>query len=306
MRGNRLTRAAVGLAVASATSIGLLSTPAHAAWPGSNGKIIYTKDHNGTDEEIYSINADGTGATPLTNNTNRDEAPSVSADGTKIAFIRYTGGSGEIFTMNIDGSNQTRLTNTGVDELDVSWSPDASKLYYARAGNQDSEIYSMNADGTGATQLTNNSTRDDEPVVSPDGTKVMFERKSATTHHYDLWTMNPDGTGAAKLFDCADTKECLSPDYSPDGTRITYTRWNWNVNPVVSRIHVANADGTNRMPISPDGNYYNYSAFSPDGTYVMWGGGPSDDLWRYNLNTQGLFRLMNDGPDEWGPDWAHA
>jgi TolB protein len=305
MERHRLTRAVLGVAITAATSIGLLgSTPAHAAWAGSNGKIVYTQAPGNGDEEIYSVNADGTGQTALTSNTVDDEEPSVSPDGTKIAFVRYTGGSGEIFTMNVDGTNPTRLTNTNVDEIDVSWSPDGSKLYFARVGTQDAEIYSMNADGSGVTQLTSNNVRDDEPIVSPDGSKVLFERRNAATHHYDLWTMNTDGSGAAMLFDCSDTKECLSPDYSPDGTMITYTRWNFSTG--VSTIYVANADGSNRTAITSDGNYYNYSAFSPDGKYVVWGGGPNLDIWRYNLNTQGLLRLMQDNPDEWGPDWART
>src|SRR5438094_840170 len=82
-------------------------------------------------------------------------------------------------------------------------------------------------DGTGVTRLTNNNVADDEPVVSPDGTKVLFERKSPSTGHFDLWTMNTDGTGASMLFDCNDSKQCLGPDWSPDGTKITYARWNW-------------------------------------------------------------------------------
>jgi Tol biopolymer transport system component len=312
MRRNGWLRSAVAFGIAASTSIALLSgTPAHAAWSGANGKIIFTEAHKGKedveDEEIFSINPDGTGQTALTDNLVDDEAPSVSPDGTKIAFIRYLSSGAEIFTMNVNGSGVTRLTTTSPDEVDVSWSPDGTKLFYARAGSQDLEIYSMNADGSGVAQLTNNNVADNEPVVSPDGTKVLFERKSPTTGHFDLWTMTTGGSGASMLFDCSDARECLGPDWSPDGTKITYSRWHWTQGqPSVSTIYVANADGTNRTPVTSDGNYYNYSAFSPDGTYLVWGGGPSRDIWRYNLNTQGLYRLFLDKPDDWGPDWARA
>jgi Tol biopolymer transport system component len=314
MRRNGWLRSAVAFGIAASTSMALLgATPAHAAWSGANGKIIFTEAHRGTedveDEEIFSINPDGTGQTAITDNLVDDDSPSVSPNGTKIAFIRYLSSGSEIFTMNVNGSGATRLTTTNPNELNVSWSPDGAKLFYTRVGGDlDHEIYSMNADGTGTTQLTNNDVDDDEPVVSPDGTKVLFERKSATTHHFDLWTMNTDGSGAAMLFDCSDTKHCMGPDWSPDGTKITYARWFWNQDPdsTVSTIYVANADGTNRTPVTSDGNYYNYSAFSPDGTYLVWSGGPTDDIWRYNLNTQGLYRLFLDKPDDWGPDWARA
>ncbi len=84
--------------------------PAHAAFPGQNGKIAFFSDRDGNNE-VYTMNADGTGQMRLTNNAASDVVPIWSADGLKIAFTSTRDGNNEIYVMNADGSGQTRLTN---------------------------------------------------------------------------------------------------------------------------------------------------------------------------------------------------
>ena len=62
----------------------------------------------GPEFEIHLINADGSGDTRLTNNTNEDRFPAW-APNTKIVFAR----NGTLFIMNADGSNQAVLFNSG-------------------------------------------------------------------------------------------------------------------------------------------------------------------------------------------------
>ena len=73
--------------------------------PVENGKIAFSGLGNDNRGEIYVMNADGSDRTRLTNNFVNDFDPSWSPDGTKIAFIRDTDGSGsnwEIYVMNAD------------------------------------------------------------------------------------------------------------------------------------------------------------------------------------------------------------
>lgn len=63
--------------------------------------------------EIYVMNADGSGKTKLTDNDVQDSQPAWSADGSKIAFL--SGGPDnyyEVYVMNADGSAKTRLTKS--------------------------------------------------------------------------------------------------------------------------------------------------------------------------------------------------
>src|SRR5215213_550835 len=84
----------VGLAVVI-SSLVEQARPAQAAFPGENGKIVFTSDRTtgagvdnpDGDHEIFTINKDGSRVTQLTFNAQKyDIDPAVSPDGKKIAF----------------------------------------------------------------------------------------------------------------------------------------------------------------------------------------------------------------------------
>ena len=73
-------------------------------------RIAFTSDRDGN-TQIYTMNADGTGVTRLTNNGAFDSSPNWSFDNSKIAFESNRDGNYEVYAMNADGTGQTRLTN---------------------------------------------------------------------------------------------------------------------------------------------------------------------------------------------------
>jgi CBS domain-containing protein len=104
-------------------------------WSPDGTKIAFTSYRDGNDE-IYVMNADGSGQTRLTNNTTEDKYPAWSPDGTKIVFTSardepdfpgclYTPAvcNYEIYVMNADGSGQTNLTNNPAYDSSPDWQP---------------------------------------------------------------------------------------------------------------------------------------------------------------------------------------
>src|SRR4029453_13451799 len=92
-------------------ALGLVLAPvARGAFPGNAGKVAFQTNRDGN-FEIYTIPADLSPPTRLTNNPAEDVQPPWAADGQKIAFTSMRDGQYEVYTMNANGSGQTRITN---------------------------------------------------------------------------------------------------------------------------------------------------------------------------------------------------
>jgi Tol biopolymer transport system component len=226
---------AVALVGACVSSLAL-APPAHAGFPGTEGKIAFQTNRDGN-YEIYEMNANGTAQTRITNNPATDVQPAWSADGTRIAFTSNRDGNDEIYVMNADGSSQTRLTSNPASDAQPGWSADGTKLVFASNRDGNNEIYTMNADGSAQTRITNNSGADNFPVWSPDGTKIAFQ--SHRDGNWEIYKMNPDGTAQTNLTNNAAYDEL--PEWTPDATRVFFdSDRSGNF-----EIYAMKADGTN-------------------------------------------------------------
>jgi hypothetical protein len=74
-------------------------------WSRNGAKIAFvsTRDFPLENTEIYVMNADGTDETRLTHSPQRDDWPTWSPDGTKLAFSHGSLLKPEIYRMNVDG-----------------------------------------------------------------------------------------------------------------------------------------------------------------------------------------------------------
>ena len=76
----------------------------------------------------------------LTNNSDRDEDPAWSPDGTRIAFASTR----DIHVMNADGSGVKRLLGgVGAVDMDPAWSQDGARIAFASYRDGNGEIYVM-------------------------------------------------------------------------------------------------------------------------------------------------------------------
>ena len=79
------------------------SPPAsYATFPGTNGEIAFTSGRDGA-QEIYVMNADGSGQTNCTNNPAYDFNPAWSPDGTKIVWHSRRDGNDHGRSARVEG-----------------------------------------------------------------------------------------------------------------------------------------------------------------------------------------------------------
>ena len=176
------------------------STGPSAAPPLGTIAFVSARDGN---QEIYVMNADGSGVSRLTNTPATDIDPAWSPDGRRIAFASDGDGTHriyDIYVMNADGSGVTRLTNDPVTAWGPAWSPDGTKIAFESYRDGNGEIYVMNPDGSAVTNLTHDPADDAWPAWSPDGAKIAFARENES-YKDEIYVMSPDGSGVTRLSD---------------------------------------------------------------------------------------------------------
>jgi Tol biopolymer transport system component len=264
----------------------------------ANGKIAFVSNRDGNNE-IYSMNADGTGQTRLTNNSATDQHPFFSPLGDKIAFASDRDGNAEIYVMNADGTGQTRLTNNPANDQVPSVSPDGSKIAFQSDRDGDTEIYSMNADGTGQINLSNNPTSNDfSASFSPDGSKIAFQ--SERDGNAEIYSMNVDGSGQINLSNSPLSDEFGSV-FSPDGNKISFA----SDRDGNFEIYSMNANGTGQTRLTNNSADDNLSFFSPDGSKIAFTSDRdgNNEIYVMNANGTGQTRLTNNPATDLWPTW---
>jgi Tol biopolymer transport system component len=190
------------------------------------GQLAFTTNRDGNDE-IYLLNADGTGLQRLTTDPAADIQPTWSPDGSKLAFASDRGGTYSIYVMDADGTNVIDVSQGTREDFLPAWSPDGSKIAFVRdvGGANFWDVIVMDADGSNQVNVTNNPDFAAAPEWSPDGTQLVFESDrdfdvDPNETGYEIFVMDADGSGVVNLTDNPANDEF--PAWSPDGSRIAF------------------------------------------------------------------------------------
>lgn len=189
-----------------------------------SGRLILQLSAGGP---IYSVNADGSGLTPLTAGMD----PIWSPDGQFVAFTRWDGDQPGVYVMRADGTGERLLFGTGQART-PAWTPDGQRVIFSRQhGGRGPQrfcipgyrCFDIPADAYWRLAVVDAAGEDFRdlpsdfhsfsPVITPDGKWVIYAGDRG------LKRINLE-TGEHSAL--TDELYVASPAVSPDGRRLVY------------------------------------------------------------------------------------
>lgn len=199
-------------------------------------------------------------ATPTPTPVRNGGLPSVSPDGSHIAFISNRGGRDDLFVISADGTGENQLTNTSESESISGWTSNGKRIVFSVFADDTSRVYSIDRDGKNRREIGTVPGR--SPKLSPKEKQFVYMAGTWTATR--LMVSALDGSGARQINDGSSI--AWNSQWSPDGKRIAFTGRNDPKGELA--VFVMNVEGSERHQVSniaPDEGGAQWPAWSPNG-----------------------------------------
>ena len=209
-----------------------------------------------------------------------ETAPSLSPDGSTVAYAIRTNGSWDIYTQRVGGRNATPIINDPQrDEGGPAFSPDGASIAFHEM-DADGGIFVAGATGESARRLTETGFH---PAWSPDGTQIAFNTEeirdpASRLGDSTVYVIAAAGGTPRKIVD----GDGAQPSWSPSGDRIVY----WSNTGGQRDIYTVSTTGGPRVAVTSDPAIDWCPVWSPDGRHIYFASdrGGAMNMWRIALD----------------------
>jgi Tol biopolymer transport system component len=232
-------------------------------WSADGKHLAYDFFDADGNEQIATVNPDGTGTQQLTSGPAIHESPAFSPDGTQIVYDHSPtqpdapGFHTTLWIMNVDGSDQHQLVpGSATFDVEPEFSPDAQSLAFIGirkmvGRNQQNALFVGRADGTERRQLTSwgQSVELGNGAWSPGGQWITYYDSADIGGSRSIYLIRRDGTSKHVVYQGQRTAEGARPSFSPDGAKIMFACITYKPSPDVD-LCIMDADGSNVVDIT--------------------------------------------------------
>ena len=283
--------------------------------PGNHiQRIAFVSNRTGNNQ-IWTMNPDGSDQVQLTSIEDGVCQPSFSADGKKLAVIspcqekKITYDNTQILILNVDGSDPQPLPVNSRTGFDPAWSHDGSKLAFSSVQDEDKipHIFSYDFTKNAIEELSDTRYADINPAWNTGDKQLAFSRLGKPAYH--IWAMSDKGVTQFQLSSSGEINDYFV-DWSHDGEFMIFSRAPMDTNvPYLYRLDYADraAGGETRILPQDKRSIPVYRArLSADDQQIVfesWPDGRNHDIFMMDIDGDNFVRLTNDPDYDFDPVW---
>ena len=232
-------------------------------------------------------------AVPLTSYPGREQHPTFSPDGSRVAFA-WNGESQDnfdIYVKEIDSDNRHRLTTDSAEDTAPAWSPDGRFITFLRLdpGEDKSKVVIIPSIG-GPELIVGESVGDQQyfsnltPAWTPDSKQLIVVNRNSPDEAMALFLLSIDTGKTNRLTSPGGAWGDIMPAFSPDSTTLAFTRGTgvFSQNVFLLPLNADLSAGGEPRRLTSIGAIITGLSWSADGDAIIFSGGrlESQRLWK--------------------------
>ncbi len=282
----------------------------HPSWSPNGNEIVFSRSENNRPLQIYIMDSRGGNARPISGDHFNDRHPAWSPDGRRIAFVHARAlGQPAVYTMNATGEDRVRLSDCHSDSR-PAWSPDGTQIVYNHALKQgirnlfvvDIETFlaAQEAPPIKAEVIPEPDPEpEQEPEPEPDPEPEIAQKPEPEKDPHQTpdeeQEKGEDDPPQAPSADPPAVEEGIQrltisanrdihPDWSPDGSKLVFTR---ESAPHNASVYVLDLFSRLQTRLTPEGGYSGYPCWSTDGTKIIFSSNRNGSLGIWMMDADG-------------------
>lgn len=262
-----------------------------------NTRFAFSGNFTGN-KEIYTIDFDGFGITPITRTGSICIQPAWSPDASRIAYTGYAAGNPDLYVADLRSKQITRISARAGINSGASWHPSRNLIALTLSLGGEPDVFTIDAvTGRQMARLTDAVGIDVSPAWSPDGSRIAFvSERSGGPQVYVA-----DATGANPRRVTFHGNYNQDPVWHPDGDKLAFVGREGTFD-----IYVVNLDGSGLTRITQGQGDNEDPTWSPDGYYLAFSSTRTgaEHIWMSTINGQHQVQLSRGRGGYTNPDWS--